>query len=222
MRTSGGAAERVQERFGAGEAAARLVELAEHDSRPDVARSCGQRHLAEQRVEDRRLATSVRAGQRDALAPVEAEVERAEPEAPPFDDRLLEPRHDLAASVRGRERNVQLPRLVRLLDGLHALELLRVRLLHVLRLLLLAALAVAALLPLAHARGLLLDAAPLLDRALPARVLPAAGTIALGLVLAPAAGVLLRLSGPLVELEDARHGAVEKLTVVRDDHDARG
>ena len=47
-----------------------VVELAEDDPRPDIARSFGQRHLGEQRVQDRRLAASVRAGQRDALPPV--------------------------------------------------------------------------------------------------------------------------------------------------------
>ena len=88
------AAERVQQRLRAGEAAPRLVELAEHDARPDVARSRGQRHLAEQRVEDRRLAAPFGPVESDALAPVEPEVERAEPEAPALDDRALEPRDD--------------------------------------------------------------------------------------------------------------------------------
>ena len=95
----------------------------------------------------------------------------------------------------------------------------RVRPLHVLRLLLLAALAVAAALPLGHAALLLLDAPALGDRRLPAAVVTLAPPLALGLVVAPAAAVLRRAARPLVELDDARDGAVEEGAVVRDDDD---
>ena len=46
------------------------------------------------------------------------EVERAEPERPALDDRPLEPDDDVAAPRRGREPELELPRLVRLLDPL--------------------------------------------------------------------------------------------------------
>jgi hypothetical protein len=69
---------------------------------------------------------------------------------------------------------------------------------------------------------LLLDAAALRDRRLPPSVVSLAATVALGLVVAPAAAVLLRTARPLVELDDPRHGAVEEGAVVgHDDHRAR-
>jgi hypothetical protein len=135
---------------------------------------------------------------------------------------VLEPDDDVAAAGGRGELEVQLPRLVRLLDGLDAGELRAVRPLHVLRLLLLAPLAVAALLPLRHAALLLLDAPALGDRRIPAAVVQLAPPLSLGLIVAPAAAVLLRAARPLVELDDARDGPVEEGSVVGDDHDRAG
>src|SRR6185437_9868442 len=94
-----------------------------------------------------------------------------------------------------------------------------VRPLDVLRLLLLAALAVTAPLPLHHAPLLLLDTPALGDRRFPALVMPLASPFALGLVVAPAAAVLLCAARPLVELDDARDRAVEEGAVVGHDDD---
>ena len=181
-----------------------------------------ERQPAEQRVEQGRLAAPVRPGDRDAVAPADGEIERSEPEGAPLDDSLLEPHDRLAAARRRRERELELPRLVRLLDGLDARELRAVGPLHVLRLLLLAALAVPAPLPLRHAALLLLDAPALGDRRVPAAVMPLAPSLALSLVVAPAAAVLRRPSRPLVELDDARDDAVEEGAVVRDDDERAG
>src|SRR5204862_7433473 len=126
------------------------------------------------------------------VAPAGREVARPEPEGPPLDVRLLGPHHDLAAARRRRERELDLPRLVRLPDGLDPRELRAVRPLHALRRLLLPALAVAAALPLGHPALLLLDAPPLGDRRLPAAVVTLAPSLALGLVVAPATAVLRR------------------------------
>src|SRR5947207_426312 len=117
-------------------------------------------------------------------------VDRPGPDGAALDDRVLEADGDLATARQRRERELELPRLVRLLDGLDPRELRAVRPLHVLRLLLLAALAVPAPLPLGHPALLLLDAPALGDRRLPAPVVTLAPPLALGLVVAPAAAVL--------------------------------
>jgi hypothetical protein len=70
----------------------------------------------EQRIDQRRLAAPVRTGDREPLAPLDAEVERPEPECAALDDRILQ-RNDEVTRAPGRsEVEPQLPRLPRLLD----------------------------------------------------------------------------------------------------------
>src|SRR5207245_3296801 len=133
-------------------------------------------------------------------------------------DGALQPNDDLGAPRRDRETQAQLPRLVGLLDTLEPVQLLRVRLLHVLRLLLLPPLAVAALLPPPHTSRLLLDADALRHVPLPALVVAREPALTLCRVFAPAADELARTVRPFVELDDARHCAVEERAIVRDDH----
>src|SRR4029077_3678279 len=128
----------------------------------------------------------------------------------------------VSTARRRSEPEVELPRLVRLLDRLDLRELGGIRPLTVLRLLLLATLPVAASLPVGHAALLLLDAPPLADRGVPTPVVALSAPLALGLVVAPAAGVLGRAARPLVELDDAGHGAVEECAVVGTHHARAG
>ena len=65
-------------------------QLAEDDRRPDPARAARERQLAGQRANQRRLAGAVRPDDGEALAEVELEVERAEPERAALDDRARE------------------------------------------------------------------------------------------------------------------------------------
>ena len=215
-------AEDLEQRLRSRQRGAVLPELAEDDARAEPAAAGSERKPAEQGVQQRRLAAAVRPGDGEPVAPADREVERPEPEGAALDDRVLEANGDLATARRRRERELELPRLVRLLDGLDPRELRAVRPLHVLRLLLLAALAVAAPLPLGHPALLLLDAPALGDRRLPAPVVTLAPPLALGLVVAPAAAVLRRPARPLVELDDARDHTVEEGAVVRDDDECAG
>ena len=104
------AARRRRRRAGAGRASPSTV------ASPDHAAAAGERELAEQERQQRRLAAAVPPGDRDALARNEVEVDRAEPEAPALGDRALEGDDDRPGSLGRRERELQLPRLVRLLD----------------------------------------------------------------------------------------------------------
>src|SRR5436305_4064191 len=104
------------------EPCARLVELAEDDAGPGLAPARGKRKRARDRTEQRGFPAAVPAGDGDALPAIELQVDRPEPEAAALDDRLLEPRDQLAAP-RGRlELEAQLPRLERLLRAVEALE----------------------------------------------------------------------------------------------------
>src|SRR5579859_1955693 len=214
--------EDLEERLRSAERGAILPELAEDDAGTAPTGAGRKREAAEQRVEQRRLAASVCSGDREPVAPPHLDVERAEAERAALGDGVLEPHDDVAAARPEAEGKVELPGLVRLLDLLYLRELRAVRPLHVFRLLLLAALAVPAPLPLHHPALLLLDASPLDDRRVPALVLPRPAPLALGLVVAPAAAVLLRAARPLVELDDAGDGAVEEGTVVGHDDDRAG
>src|SRR5439155_8586206 len=60
VRQAGAACERAEKRYLRGEGRPALVELAQDDSRPHVAAALGERDAAEERVEQRRLAASVR------------------------------------------------------------------------------------------------------------------------------------------------------------------
>src|SRR5581483_11319013 len=119
-----------------------LVEVADDDRRPQPPGAGGESEAAEDRVEQGRLAAPVRADDREPVAPAKLEVERPEPERAALDDGALEPRDDVAATSARREAELELPRLVRLLDRREVAELAVERLLHVLRLLLLAPLPV--------------------------------------------------------------------------------
>src|SRR6185436_5829102 len=95
-------AEDLEQRLRPGERGAILLELTEDDAWPEPSAARGERPPAEERVEQRRLAASVRPGDRDAVAPADGEVEWPEPEGTALDDRVLEPHHRLAAARRGR------------------------------------------------------------------------------------------------------------------------
>ena len=99
-----------------------LVEGRDHGRPADVPRAGGERQLAEQEREQRRLAAAVPSGDRDALTRCEVEVDRAEPEGAALSDRTLERRDAITLALRRGEREVQLPRLVRLLDSLDPLQ----------------------------------------------------------------------------------------------------
>src|SRR5207253_1535747 len=114
--------ERLDERLVDREAGSRLLELAEDDAFACGSRAGRERQLARERPEQRRLAASVRPGDREALAAAEVGVDRTEAEAPALDDRMLEPDDEIAAAARRIELELELPRLERLLDVVDALE----------------------------------------------------------------------------------------------------
>src|SRR6266478_280778 len=134
-----------------------LSQLAEHDTRPAPECAFGEGQSFENRVEQRRLAASVRTDDRKPIGPGELEVERAEPERAPLDHRTLEPNDDVAAAGLRSQFEPQLPRLVRLVDRTEPFDAAADRLLHVLGLLLLSTLAVATLFPALHPPQLLLE-----------------------------------------------------------------
>ena len=188
-----------------------------------------ERELAEEHREQRRLPRAVAAGDGDAVAGREVDVDGAQPERPALRDGALQRGEAVAAALAGAERQAQLPRLERLLDLVDALERAlglthlghqRVR-----------AATVGAAGVLAHrvavgarlARALLeqrLDVpAPLLCIG-EALVLPQALERAPLRVLAPAARPLPDPVRPRVDLDDPRHDPVEERAVVRDDDEA--
>jgi hypothetical protein len=207
---------RLQER-------ALLGEPADHNARPDP--SCPRRRveLAEQGVEQRRLARAVRSLDRDPLAPRDVEVDRAEPERAALQDRLIQFEHGLSGPARGREREPQRPRLRRLLD-LVMLQLLqppgsRAGLGHQrVRPAPAGALAVRARL-LAPIVVEIAEPAPLGIPTPVGALVVASYPFAGSLVIAPPSDELPHTLRPGPELEDAAHGAVEERPVVRDDHD---
>src|SRR3954452_5975643 len=83
-------AERVDERLVHGEACARLLHPAEDDALSHFARARRERQLPRERAEKRRLAASVRAGQRQPVAARELEVDGPKPENAALDDRTRE------------------------------------------------------------------------------------------------------------------------------------
>ena len=166
---------------------------------------------------------------RDAFPGREIEVDRTEPERTPLAHGPFERRDAVARSLRRGEREVEPPRLVRLLDVLDPLQR-PLGLPHLSRERLRAA-------PVGAARGVREEAAagprlvaprvqerlhlaaPLL-RVGEGGVLPLARQFARCRVLAPPAGVLLDPAGPRVDLRDPRHGPVEEDAIVRDDREA--
>src|SRR5439155_22287549 len=65
----------------------RLAQLSEHDGWTDPARAFGERHLAEQRADQRRLAGAVRTDDRKPVAAVQLERDGPEPERAAVDHR---------------------------------------------------------------------------------------------------------------------------------------
>src|SRR2546423_390885 len=94
--------------------AALLLQGADHRPPADEARSRGERHLAEEHREERRLAAAVAARDEHAVAGAEQEIDRPEPEAAPHGDRALERRDPVAGPLACLEPELQLPGLVRL------------------------------------------------------------------------------------------------------------
>src|SRR5262249_14755855 len=82
-------AEDLQQRRRPGERGAILFELPKDDARADPPRTTGEREPSEERIEQRRLAASVRPGDRDAVSPADGEVERPQPERATLNDGLL-------------------------------------------------------------------------------------------------------------------------------------
>ena len=114
--------EGVEQLLGAEEPAARLVDLADLHRRAQGRRPLVQRHPAEQRRQQRRLAGPVRAGDGEPVAPVDLQVDRTEREVAPAHDRAAQGGHDRAGARRRGDLQPQLPLLARLLDDLQALD----------------------------------------------------------------------------------------------------
>src|SRR5215208_277731 len=113
--------EAVHERLRA-ECVSALIELADHRARTEPPFAAHQRQPAEQSLEERRLAAPVRPRHRNPLASAEHQVERAEPEGAPRQDRRIEPRDEVASARRRRQGQPEIPRLPGLVDPLERLE----------------------------------------------------------------------------------------------------
>ena len=90
--------DRLEQRRVGRELRARLLELTDDDARPEVAGSGGERQLPEQRVEQGRLPAAVATEDRQALGPVDRQVDRSEAERSAFDDRAIEASNEFAAA----------------------------------------------------------------------------------------------------------------------------
>ena len=115
-RHAGGRQHGVQQRPAAVEPVAGLLDLADHDTRPEPLLPRRQLDPAEQGVEQRRLAAAVRSDDADALGPADGQVDRAEGEVAPLDHRAVERRHEVAAALGPPDGEAQVPRLPRLVD----------------------------------------------------------------------------------------------------------
>src|SRR5205807_7406005 len=165
------------------------------DAASEGAPAGDERNLAEQRAQQRRLAGAVGSGDHEPVSVAEREVERPEPERAALHDGALEPHDDVAASVARRERELEAPRLERLLHAFEPLER-ALRLAH-LRLKGVGAAAIGAAGPLREGRARPRLAAPLAEQRLEvapallgyleAAVLRLAGAPTRGFVVAPAA-----------------------------------
>ena len=206
-----------------------LVERADDGGAADCASARRERQLAEQEREQRRLAAAVPARHRDALAGGQIEVDRAEPECASLAHSTFERGDAVARTLRGGEREVQPPGLVRLLDVLDPLQ----------RPLGLAHLSCERLRSApVGATGRMREEGPACPRLVSARVEQrldlAAALLGVGergvlplprqlpgrRVLAPAAGVLVHAARPRVDLRDPGCGSVEEDAIVRDHRDA--
>src|SRR5439155_19799203 len=113
---TGGARERHRERRLVVEARAALVEIADDDAATERAPAGGERNLAEERAEERRLPGAVRPRHHEPVAVAEDEVERPEAEGSSLDDGAFEPDDDVAAPARRRELELKSPRPERPVD----------------------------------------------------------------------------------------------------------
>ena len=201
--------------------AASLVERADDGRAAERACAGRERQLAEQEREQRRLAAAVAPRDGDALTGREVEVDRAEPEVSTHADGALERRHPVAGTLGRSEGEMQLPRLIGLVDLLDALER-TLRLAHLGHQRVRPA-------PVRHrAAGACLVAPSVQERlhllrsllrSLEGAVLPFEGKGARRFELAPAAGVLTQRARPRVDLGDPRHRPVEEDAIVGDDRE---
>src|SRR6185503_8657901 len=108
--------ERLDQHLAFGKERSSLSDLTEDDRRTDSPFAGDQRQPPEQGLDQGRLPASVRACDREALAPAHVEVDRPQPERAALDDGSFECDDDVAGPARRREIELQLPRLPRLLD----------------------------------------------------------------------------------------------------------
>jgi hypothetical protein len=80
-----------------------LIHESDADSGAEVAPPCGQFKLTDQRREQGGLPAPVGARDQNAITPPNVDVEWAQPEIPAFDDRALEPQHDIRTPRRVAE-----------------------------------------------------------------------------------------------------------------------
>src|SRR5579884_1564644 len=100
----------------------RLVQLAEDRAGGDVSRAGGERQLAAQRAEQRRLPGAVATHDCEPVAVADVERDRPEPERAHLDDGLVQ-RHDRARRRGRRKPELQPPGRPRLLDLLELFEM---------------------------------------------------------------------------------------------------
>src|SRR4051794_28706349 len=81
-----------------------------------------QGHSAEHGLEERRLARSVGADDCQPILPAHLQIQRTQPERAALDDGMVEADDDVAAARRGRESEVEVPSLPRLLGDLQTLD----------------------------------------------------------------------------------------------------
>src|SRR5215207_2001946 len=107
---------------------AALADLADHDTRPHPALPLGERRPAQQRLQQRGLAGPVAPDDRQPVAHVDRERDRAEAkprpaaDAGPLDHGAVEPGDDVAAAAGVGDRHAQVPALEGLVDHVEPLH----------------------------------------------------------------------------------------------------
>src|SRR5215207_392339 len=107
---------------------AALADLAHHDTRPHPALPLGERRPAQQRLQQRGLAGPVAPDDRQPVAHVDRERDRAEAkprpaaDAGPLDHGAVEPGDDVAAAAGVGDRHAQVPPLAGLVDHVEPLH----------------------------------------------------------------------------------------------------
>src|SRR5262249_7291340 len=102
--------------------AALLSDRADDRGPTDLPRPCDERHVSQEDPHERRLPGPVAAGDREAFAWRQIEVDRPDVKRTPLGDRALEAQDVVPQPRAGREREPKLPGLERLLRQLVALE----------------------------------------------------------------------------------------------------